>query len=118
MGKWKERICGWMGTICNCVSAAARQAREAEIDIVSKRRFRQILASGEASFALSQEEVTVLREMMARMGVGSRSFLDCLNDAKKSRVEGADSMSLHESSTGDSPSMTSGEPGGMPPHTM
>jgi len=82
MGKWKESICGWMGTICNCVSVAVRQAREAEIDIVSKRRFRQMLASGEASFALPQEEGTGMREVLARMGARIDSFLHGLDDVK------------------------------------
>jgi len=82
MRKWKESICGRMQTICNCVSVAARQTREAEIDVVSKRRFRQMLASGEASIALPQEEGTGVQEVMARTGIGVRSFLDCLNDVK------------------------------------
>lgn len=86
MEKLKESICGRMKTICNCFSVAARQAREAEIDIVSKRRFRQMLASGELSIALPQEEGTGIREVMARTKIGARSFLDCLNDAK-SQVE-------------------------------
>jgi len=78
----RDRLCRAMKPICNCFSAASRQAREAEIDIPSKRRFRQILASGEASFALPQDEGAGLHEVVARTGIGVRSFLRCLDDAK------------------------------------
>jgi hypothetical protein len=77
-----DRLCQAMKPICNCVSVAARQAREAEIEVPSKRRFRQILASGEASFAIPQDAGTGLHEVVARTGIGARAFLDCLDEAK------------------------------------
>ena len=87
MGKAKkerliDRVCRAMQPICNCVSVAARQARDAEIEVPSKRRFRQILASGEASFAIPQDAGTGLHEVVARTGIGARTFLDCLDEAK------------------------------------
>jgi len=82
MQKWKESMCNRMQTICNCFSAAFRQAREAEIDDISRRRFRQRLASSEASIALPQEEGTGMREVLAHMGGRIDSFLHCLDDVK------------------------------------
>jgi len=67
-----------MKPICNCFSVAAQQAREAEVEVASKRRFRQMLASGEASLALPQEADTGLHEVMAHTGMGLKAFLDCL----------------------------------------
>ena len=82
MGKWKESMCKRMQTICNCFSVASRQAREAEIDVPSKRSFRQMLASEEGSIALPQQESTGVREVKARMGIGLRTFLDCIDEVK------------------------------------
>jgi len=82
MQKWKESMCSRMQAICNCFSAASRQAREAEIDVISRRRFRQRLASSEASIALPQEEGTGMREVMAHMGARIDSFLHGLDDVK------------------------------------
>ena len=86
MGKWKESICGRMQTICNCFSAASRQAREAEIDVPSKRSFRLMYASGNESFALPIDAGTGLDGVAARTKIGLKAFLDCLIDAKN-RVE-------------------------------
>ena len=80
--RWIDRVCRAMKPICNCVSVAARQAREAEIELPYKRRFRQILASGEASFAIPQDAGPGLDEVVARTGIGVRAFLDCLDDVK------------------------------------
>ncbi len=70
-----------MKPICDCVSVAAKQAREAEIEVPSKRRFREMLASGEASVALPQEPGTRLREVATRAKIGAGAFLECLTDA-------------------------------------
>ena len=86
MGKWKESICRRMQTICNCFSAASRQAREAEIDVPSKRRFRLLYGSGDASSAPPMDASTGLDGDIARTKIGLTAFLDCLNDAKN-RVE-------------------------------
>ncbi|TFG59711.1 MAG: hypothetical protein E4H29_03810 [Deltaproteobacteria bacterium] len=86
MEKVKKTVFGRMQTICNCFSAAFKQAREAEIDVPSKRRFRMMYASGDASSALPQNRGTGLDERIARTGGGLRTFLDCLNDAGN-RVE-------------------------------
>ena len=77
-----DRVCRAMKSVCNCFSVAAQQAREAEIDIPSKRSFRQRATSGEASSALPQEAGTGLHEVVARTQIGVRTFLDCLDDAK------------------------------------
>lgn len=82
MGKWKESICRRMQTICNCFSVASRQAREAEIDVPSKRRFRQMLASEEGSIDFPLDESTDAGEVKARMGIGLRTFLDCIDEVK------------------------------------
>ena len=86
MGKWEESIYRRMQTICNCFSAASRQAREAEIDVPSKRRFLLLYGSGDASSALPQNRGTGVGEGIARTGIGLRTFLDCLYDARN-RVE-------------------------------
>lgn len=75
-----------MQTICNCFSAASKQAREADIDVPSKRSFRRIHASGEASSALQTGADIALEKGAARAGTGLKTFLDCLNDARY-RVE-------------------------------
>ena len=82
MGKWKESLSRRMQSLCTCVSVASKQAREAEIDAPSKRRFRQMLASEEGSIAISGDGSTGVREVKARMGIGLRAFLDCLDDVK------------------------------------
>jgi hypothetical protein len=82
MGKWKESICRWMQTICHCFSDASRRTKEAEFEIPSKRRFRMMLASEEGSIAFPQDESTVVGEGKARMGIGLRAFLDCMNEVK------------------------------------
>ena len=82
MGKWKESICGKMQAICNCVSVAAKQAREAEIDLPSKRRFSLMYASGEESVVRPKEKGHSIPEVVTRIGIGIRTFLDCLNDVK------------------------------------
>ena len=76
----RDRVCGAVKPICTCFSVAARQAREAEIEVPSKRRIRELLASGEAAFALPQDEGTGVREVIARTRIGARSFLHCLDD--------------------------------------
>jgi hypothetical protein len=82
MGKWKESICRWMQTICHCFSDASRRTKEAEFEIPSKRRFRMMLASEEGSIAFPQDESTDVGEGKARMGIGLRAFLDCMNEVK------------------------------------
>jgi hypothetical protein len=86
MRQWKESICGRMQTICNCFSAASRQAREAEIDVPSKRSFRLMYASGNESFAPPMDAGTGLGGGIARTKIGMRALLECLIDAKN-RVE-------------------------------
>ena len=81
-GSLKDRLCRAMKPICNCISVAAQQAREAEIDVPSKRSFRQRATAGEASSALPQDAGTRLHEVVERTQIGVTSFLDCLNDAK------------------------------------
>jgi len=83
----RDRVCGAVKPICTCFSFAARQAREAEIDVPSKRRFRQGALSGEASSAIPQDAGAVLHEVTARRGTGVRAFLDCLDDARKRAEE-------------------------------
>jgi hypothetical protein len=75
-----------MLTICNCFSAASRQAREAEIDVPSKRRYRLVYASGNESSAPPMDAGSGLDGGIALTKIGLRAFLDCLNDAKN-RVE-------------------------------
>ena len=88
MGKerLRDRVCGAMKPICDCFSVAAKQAREAEIDVPSKRRFRLFYASGDADSSLPQDAGTGLHEVVTRTGIGMRTFLNCLDDAKN-RVE-------------------------------
>ena len=80
--RWIDRVWRALKPLCNCVSVAARQAREAEIEVPSKRRFRQILESGEASFAIPQDAGPGMDEVVSRTGIGVRAFLDCLDDVK------------------------------------
>jgi hypothetical protein len=88
MGKerLRDHVCGAMKPICKCFSVAFEQAREAEIDVPSKRRFRLFYASGDADSSLPQDVGTGLHEVAARTGIGIQSFFDCLDDAKN-RVE-------------------------------
>jgi len=86
MEKWEESMGRKMETICNCFSAASRQAREAEIDVPSKRSFRLMYASGNESSALPVDVGAGLNGGITRTKIGLRVFLDCLNDAKN-RVE-------------------------------
>ena len=78
-----DRACRVMKPICNCISVAAQRAKEAEVEVASKRRFRQMLASGEASLALPQGSDTGLHEVMAHTGVTLKAFLDCLTTASR-----------------------------------
>ncbi len=80
--KLADRICRMITPICNCFKVAAKQAREAEIDVPSKRRFRLGYASGDADSSLPQEAGTGLHEVVTRTQVGVRTFLACLDDAK------------------------------------
>jgi hypothetical protein len=50
----------FMKTICDCISVAARQAREAEIDVPAKRRFHLMNESGDASSADSVKGIYML----------------------------------------------------------
>jgi len=86
MGKWKESVCGRMQTICNCFSAASRQAKEAEIYVPSKRSYRLMYGSGNESFAPPMDAGTGPGGGITRTKIGMRAFLDCLIDAKN-RVE-------------------------------
>jgi hypothetical protein len=69
-------------TVCNCFSVASKQAREAEIDLPSKKSFRLMHVSGNASSAPSMVAGTVLEGEIARTKIGLMAFLDCLNAAK------------------------------------
>ena len=86
MRKWRESICGRMQIICSCFSAASRQAREAEIDVPSRRSFRLMYASASESFAPPMDAGTGWGGGIAHTKVGMKAFLDCLLDAKN-RVE-------------------------------
>lgn len=90
----RDRVCGAVKPICTCFSVAARQAREAEIDIPSKRRFRQEAMSEGASSAIPLDAGDFLHEVAARTEIGMRAFLDCVSDARN-RVEqsGTDGLS-------------------------
>lgn len=77
-----ERLCRKMHPICNCFSVALKQAREAEIDVPAKRRFRLIFASGDTSPDLQQDAGISAREAAARSRIGLKAFLDCLDNAK------------------------------------
>lgn len=82
MGKWKESVCRGMQSMCNCFSVAAKQAREAEIDIPSKRRFSLMYTSGEESVVRPKEKGLSIPEVVARTGIGIRTFLDCMDGVK------------------------------------
>ncbi len=82
----RDRVCGAMKPICTCFSVAAKQAREAEIDVPSKRRLRQGVLSGEPSSAIPLDTGAGLQEVAGRTGIGVRTFLDCVIDARN-RVE-------------------------------
>lgn len=81
--RMKDRMCRVITPICNCFTVAAKQAREAEVDVPSKRRFRLVYASGDADSSLPQDAGTGLHEVVARTQVGVRTFLECLDDAKR-----------------------------------
>ena len=96
----KDRVCAAVKPICTCFSAAARQAREAEIDVPSKRRFRQEALSGGASSAVPLDAGDVLHEVAARTEIGMRAFLDCVSDARNwvdpSSTDGLSRMSFRK----------------------
>jgi hypothetical protein len=96
----RDRVCGALKPICNCLSVAANQAREAEIDVPSRRRFRQGALSGEASSAIPQGAGAGVHEVAARTGIGVRAFLDCVNDARnrvqESRFDALSRMSFRK----------------------
>ncbi len=69
-------------TICNCFSAASRQASEADINIPSLRSFRLMYTSRDASSAPPKVAGAAMGEGIARAQIGMRTFLDCLYDAK------------------------------------
>ena len=77
-----DRMCRVITPICNCFTVAAKQAREAEIDVPSKRRFRLLYASGDTDSSLPQDAGTELHEVVAWTQIGVRTFLACLDDAK------------------------------------
>ena len=78
MGKWKESIRRRMQTICNCFSAASKQAREAEVEVPSKRFFRISYETCDASSAHRQDAALGMNERKIRTGIGIRTFLNCL----------------------------------------
>ena len=90
----RDRLCGAVKPICTCISVAARQAREAEIDVPSEAM------SGEASSAIPLDAGDVLHEMAARTEIGMRAFLDCVSDARnqveRSGAEGLSRMSFRK----------------------
>jgi len=71
-----------MQPICNCFSVAMKQAREAEIDVPSKRRFSLMYTSGEESVVRPKEKGLNIPEVVTRTGIGIRTFLDCLYDVE------------------------------------
>jgi hypothetical protein len=93
----RDRICRAIKPICTCFSFAARQAREAEIDIPSRRSFRQMFASGEGPIALPKDEGTGVREAMVRTGIGMRTFLECLDDARSQAEQSRTDLSTRMS---------------------
>jgi hypothetical protein len=107
MEKVKKSVFGRMKTLCSCFSAVAQQTREAEIDVPSKRRFRMMYASGNASSALPPDAGNGSRKWIARTGIGVRTFLDCLTVASH-RAEQSETdvlvrrsyRKLHEPETG------------------
>lgn len=82
MGSWEESISGRMRTVCTCIAAATRQASEADINGISKRRFRRMWASEEGTISFPQDEGTGVQKEVVRTSGGPRTFLDCLNDAR------------------------------------
>jgi hypothetical protein len=96
----KDRMCRVLEPICTCFSVAARQAREAEIDVPSKRRFRQEALSGEASSTIPLDAGAVLHEVTTRTGIGVQAFLDCVSDARnrveQGRADGLSRMSYRK----------------------
>jgi len=96
----RDRVCGAVKPICTCFSVAARQAREAEIDIPSKRRFRQEAMSEGASSAIPLDAGDFLHEVAARTEIGMRAFLDCVSDARnrveQSRTDGLSRLSFRK----------------------
>jgi len=77
-----------------------KQAREAEIDVPSKRRFSLMYTSGEESVVRPKEKGLNIPEVVTRTGIGIRTFLDCLNDVKgwseKNLTDPAERMSYRK----------------------
>jgi hypothetical protein len=78
----KDRMCRVITPICDCFTVAARQAREAEVDVPSKRHFRLRYESGDPDSSLHQDAGAELHEVVARTRIGVKTFLTCLDDAK------------------------------------
>jgi len=80
--KLSDRLCRKIQPVCDCFSVALSQAREAEIDVPSKRSFRLRYAAGSGADDTPQDGSPGAREVAARTAIGVRAFLDCLDDAR------------------------------------
>jgi hypothetical protein len=73
-------------TSYNWISEASKHAREADIDVPSKRSFRQMYASRDTSPPSPMNAGPGLYEEITRTEIDWGTFLDCLLDVKN-RVE-------------------------------
>ena len=83
--------------VSDCFSVALSQAREAEIDVPSKRSFRKIHGSGNGDGEPSQDGGNGAREVAPRTGPGGRSILDCLDNARSRAQIGITDVSMRRS---------------------
>ena len=77
------RVGSRLQTIRRCLSVAFHQARQAEIEVPSKRRFRLLCEAGNAPAAPLDETNPGGKYLVTRAGVGLKTFLRCCSEANQ-----------------------------------
>jgi hypothetical protein len=100
MGTFLKRIGTGLKTVCGCVSVAMEQARQSEIDVLSRRSFRERNGLGDPSPTHLRETGLGSKELMTRLGIGLRTFQSCCSEAnrnaEKSEIDVSARRIFHE----------------------
>lgn len=83
MGTFLERVGKGLKTICGCFSVAMQQARQSEIDVLSRRSFRERNGLGDPSPTHLRGTGLGTKELMTRLGIGLRTFQSCCSEATR-----------------------------------
>lgn len=88
MGKILNRVNTELKTLCGCFSVAMQQARQSEIDVLSRRSFRHRNGLGDSPPAHLRDTGLAMNELMTRLGIGLRTFQSCCSEAQRRAEQG------------------------------